>query len=84
MSRTLATAAAFIDSSDSASVGWAYRLTFTDGHEESGALDSAIEDGGGAVCELQALIAGIIGGDIGVGPGGIECREGVDYLYRAA
>ena len=86
MTRSLVSALVYVDSSDTTSIGWAFRLTFDDGHQESGALDSELNDGGGVVLELQALIAANDGGDIEVGPGGIECLMGdhEGYIYRAA
>lgn len=54
--RTIIEAIAYIDDQDSSDVGWAYTLTFSDGHQESGPLDSSLEDEDGAQSELCTLI----------------------------
>ena len=55
--RHLTDALAYIDDQDSTDVGWAYQLTFSDDHQESGPLGAALDDGGEALMELRALIA---------------------------
>ena len=52
--RTLDTAEAYMDSSDPADCGWAYRLTYTDRHQESGPMLAG--DFAEAVPELQRMI----------------------------
>lgn len=53
-SRTLTSAIAYTDSQDSSDVGWAYRLRYSDGHEESGPMDAQTR--GQARGELRAMI----------------------------
>jgi hypothetical protein len=84
MQPNLTIARAYIDSQDPADVGWAYRLTLSDGHEESGPLDSALDDASGALSELRALVTaydGAWGGldvDVATSEGG-EC-----FVWRAS
>lgn len=54
--RTLTSALAYQDTQVPGDEGWAYRLFFDDGHEESGPLDSDYNDPEGAASELGALI----------------------------
>lgn len=61
--RTLITALAYQDTQDPGAEGWAYRLTFDDGHEESGPLDSGYNDPEGAASELGALVVANGGAD---------------------
>lgn len=53
-SRTLTSAIAYTDSQDSSDVGWAYRLRYSDGHEESGPMDATTRPQ--AKAELRAMI----------------------------
>lgn len=62
MTRTIAAALAYIDDQDPADIGWAYRITYNDGHEESGAMDAASEDESAVQGELEALVSAY-GGD---------------------
>jgi hypothetical protein len=54
MTRTLDTAIAYWDDQDPTNTGWAYRLTYSDGHQESGGLDA--EDDAAALYELGTLV----------------------------
>lgn len=55
-SRAILSAVAYIDDQDPTDAGWAYRLTYDDSHQESGALSCASDDRSGAASELGALI----------------------------
>lgn len=81
MDRTLIRAIAFIDSQDTSNKGWAYRLTFSDNHQESDALDSALDDGAGAASELAALIAANDGPEVAIGSG-IEYHDAEEGSFR--
>ena len=63
MGRFLDLAIAFFDTSDRNNDGWAYRLTYSDGHEESGPMDAT--DGDEALTELWDLVADNAGSDDG-------------------
>lgn len=57
--RTLETAIAFVDAQDPSDLAWAYRLTYDDGHQESGPMDTDIGDESGAILdELRELVGG--------------------------
>jgi len=55
--RSLTSALAYQDTQDPGAEGWAYRLDYSDGHRESGPLDSAYNDPEGAASELAALVS---------------------------
>lgn len=44
MDRTLTSATAYYDETDPHNVGWAYRMAYSDGHQESGSLDSECDE----------------------------------------
>jgi hypothetical protein len=67
MTRTLTTAIAYYDSSDPTNEGWAFRLDFECGHQESGPLDSETDANGEVVVELEAIIVAHGGTVLGVG-----------------
>jgi hypothetical protein len=56
MTRTLDTAIAYWDDQDPTNTGWAYRLTYSDGHQESGGLDTVAGDDPAVLAELEALV----------------------------
>jgi hypothetical protein len=85
MTRTLTTAIAYYDG-DPTNEGWAYRLEFADGHEESGPMDAETDDQGEVVEELEALIAahgGVVLG-VGVRDGEIHTVDQDGYEWVAA
>ena len=55
--RTVRTVEIFWDDQDSTAEGWAFRVTFSDGHEESGAADGESDDG---ISTLSSAIAGYL------------------------
>lgn len=53
-SRTLTSALAYTDDQDPSDIGWAYRLRYSDDHEESGPMDAT--NRAQAKAELRAMI----------------------------
>ena len=51
MERTIETAVAYLDRQDPTDTGWAYRVTYTDGHQESGGADDLAD----AIVQCAAL-----------------------------
>jgi hypothetical protein len=43
MSRTITTATIYVDSQDPQDSGWAWRVRYTDGHEESGGAEDVAD-----------------------------------------
>lgn len=54
--RVLTSATCYLDDQDPFNLGWAYKLTFNDGHAESNELDATTNDVDGALSELEALV----------------------------
>ncbi len=54
--RVLTSATCYLDDQDPFNIGWAYKLTFNDGHEASNELDATTTDVDGALSELEAIV----------------------------
>jgi hypothetical protein len=84
--RKLTAAIAYVDTQDPSNTGWAYRLDFECGHQESGELDSETDANGEVVVELEAIIAahgGVVLG-VGVRDGEIHTVDQDGYEWVAA
>jgi hypothetical protein len=57
VARTLTAARAYYDTSDPRNEGWAYRLYWSDDHEESGPMDADTDDHAEVLTELRAMVA---------------------------
>jgi DNA-directed RNA polymerase subunit L len=78
MARQIDTATAYYDVSDPNNHGWAFRIRFEDGDQESGPMDAATDANGEALDELQKLVADA-GGEWDAGTW--EFRDGGEGSY---
>jgi hypothetical protein len=77
--KTLTRAQAYVDTSDRNNPGWAFRLSFDDGSQESGPLDVPDDHGGEAMKALAALVKAHGGKGKVIWSG----EEGIAYVWHS-
>jgi hypothetical protein len=81
--RSIETATAYIDSQDASNIGWAFRVEYDDGSQESGPMDTSAADETGAIIdELEAVVAAH-GGAWSAGSWSYRENDGGAYLWTA-
>jgi hypothetical protein len=75
-------ATAYWDRSDVNNEGWAYRLRFEGGEQESGPMDTSTDANGEALDELQKLVTKA-GGDWDAGSWRYRDHEDGSYVWTA-
>lgn len=83
MARNIETATAYFDRQDPSNEGWAYRIRFDNGDEESGPMDATTDDNAEALTELEAIV-GRWGGDWDAGDWRYRDSEDGHYVWTAA
>lgn len=80
--RTLAEATIYWDVQDRGNEGWAYRLTYTDGHRESGAVDGMSDHAD--MSEAETHLRDVSGVDFAGGAAMHDPADGGVYTYIPA
>lgn len=84
MANIIDTVTACIDNSDPDNTGWAYRVEYDDGSQESGPMRADVDDESDAIIdELRSIVAEFAGG-VAAGTWAYHESDGGYYVWTAA